>query len=73
MTPTPTPTKNYATWHIELNTFCPYCKEYVDLLDHTDFWDGRKFQPIEHNTRRTENVEVHCPKCEEDFIVDFEY
>jgi phage FluMu protein Com len=66
-------TKNYATWHLELNTECPHCKEYVDLLDYTDFWDGRKFEPIEHNTRHTENVEVHCPKCDEDFIVDFEY
>jgi hypothetical protein len=72
-TKTPPPKKHYALWHIELTTECPHCKEYVDLLDYTDFWDGARFKPMEYSTRATQDVEVYCPNCEEYFIVDFEY
>lgn len=39
-----------ATWDISLDCECPGCKEYVDLLDFADFWDGRSIEPIEHDT-----------------------
>lgn len=65
--------KIYATWHIELTTDCPDCKQYVDLLDYTDFWDGSRFQPLEYRTAATTDTEVHCPNCGSDFIVDFEF
>lgn len=65
--------KGYATWNFSLTTHCPYCEEWVDLLDEVDFWDGRHFVPCEHGTDRAQNVEVTCPKCGHEFLVDFEY
>ena len=65
--------ENKATWIVELNTDCPNCKEYVNLLDYVDFWDGRKLKVAEHGTERSENVDVICPECSHVFIVDLEY
>jgi hypothetical protein len=65
--------KTTAQWSISLNCDCPHCKEYVDLLDATDFWDGVEFEPGEHNTSKSRDVHVYCPKCGEEFIVDLEY
>jgi hypothetical protein len=36
--------KLYATWHIELNVHCPACREWVDLTNCDDFWDGLKIK-----------------------------
>lgn len=62
-----------AYWDIGLDIECPACKEWVDLLRTDDFWEGRSFNPIEHHTHRTENVEVVCPECDHKFIVDFDF
>lgn len=62
-----------ATWSISLDTECPGCKEYVDLLRYSDFWDGRGLEVCEHNTERSEDVEVVCPECNHEFTVDLEY
>lgn len=63
-----------ATWSISLDADCPECKEYVDLLDDPDFWDGRCSLDIgEHGTERSVGVEVYCPKCGAEFEVDLEY
>lgn len=62
-----------ARWSISLNTECPACKEDVDLLDADDFWEGRRFEVVEHGTDRTRGVRVICPKCDHKFNVDFEY
>jgi hypothetical protein len=60
-----------ATWSISLDCDCPKCKEYVDLLTYSDFWDGRKFEPCESGTEITAGVEVVCPECGHEFTVDF--
>ena len=65
--------KVIATWSVSLDTKCPECGEYVDLLDDPDFWDGRKLEIGENGTKNSENVEVICPKCEAYFNVECEY
>ena len=67
------PPKTTAQWSISLDCDCPHCKEYVDLLDDTEFWHDAEFQPIEHNTEKSRNVTVYCPNCGEEFLVDLEY
>lgn len=62
-----------AWWTVELNCDCPSCKEHVDLLDYSDFWDGRRLDIPEHDTERSTAVEVTCPECGHDFEVDLAY
>ena len=62
-----------ATWSISLDCECPGCKEQVNLLDYTDFWDGRHLEVPEHDTDRSTDVEVVCPECGHEFEVDCEY
>lgn len=62
-----------AFWDIHLYCECPFCKDYVDLLEFVDFWDGVKFNLGEHDTDRTKGVDVTCPNCEEEFTVDLTY
>ena len=65
--------KAIATWDISLDTTCPICKKYVNLLDDADFWDGKKLEIGEHGTRNSECVEVTCPECYGNFIIECEY
>jgi len=65
--------ENKAFWNVELYTDCPNCKEYVNLLDYVDFWDGRQLNVAEHGTERSIDIEVVCPVCFDEFIVDCEY
>lgn len=62
-----------ATWCISLDCTCPGCKEYVNLLDYADFWDGRKLSVPEHGTERSKGIEVVCPECGLEFAVDCYY
>ena len=62
-----------ATWIVELNCTCPSCDEYIDLLDYADFWDGRALNVAETCTSRSRDVEVVCPLCDHEFLVDCEY
>lgn len=67
------PAKIIATWNISLLCRCPHCQIDVDLLDYSDFWDGRKLDVGEHETKRSNDLEVTCPNCYEDFEVCCEY
>jgi len=69
----PTTTPVYATWSISLDTDCPKCGKYVDLLQADDFWDGRHLELGEHGTERSKAVEVECPECHHEFEVTCEY
>ena len=62
-----------AEWHAELTCDCPACGQYVDLLEYPDFWDGRKIEVCEHGTDRTRGMEVVCPNCGAEFLVDCNY
>lgn len=61
-----------ATWMVELNCHCPKCGEYVNLLDYI-FWEMNEMQIPESGTDRSRNVEVKCPECSHDFLIDCEY
>jgi hypothetical protein len=65
--------KHYATWYMSLDTECPHCNEWVDLMEFPDFWDGRSFEVGEHGTERTKDVRVNCTECRKEFRVDLEY
>jgi len=52
-----------AQWSVSLDAECPQCEQYVNLLDYADFWDGRKLEIGEHDTKRSDAVEVVCPQC----------
>lgn len=70
----PTEERVAATWTIELNCDCPKCGEYVDLLTHSDFWDGRKDLALgEHSTKRADRLPVACPECNHEFEVECVY
>lgn len=62
-----------AIWNLSLNVDCPQCGEYVNLLDDPDFFDGRELEPCETRTEHSRDVEVQCPNCEHEFVVDLEY
>lgn len=58
-----------ARWEVELNCHCPKCNQFVNLLEATDFWDGRGLDIPEHDTEYSNNLEVNCPECNHVFEV----
>ena len=64
------PASILAQWSVSLDCKCPKCNETVNLLDAPDFWDGLSDLDIpEHNTDRSNNLEVVCPECYHEFEV----
>ena len=64
----------YAIWSLSLDCECPGCEKRVNLLYDTDFWDGRgQLKPCEHDTASSRDVEVICPECGWEFMVDLVY
>ena len=62
-----------ADWTLKLECVCPYCEQFVDLLDYADFWDGHPIDACEHGTERSKELEVVCPDCGRDFTVECQY
>jgi DNA-directed RNA polymerase subunit RPC12/RpoP len=62
-----------AQWSVELYAECPQCRERVDLLDAPDFWDGRTLDIPEHDTDNSNNLDVVCPRCGDEFKVRCEW
>jgi DNA-directed RNA polymerase subunit RPC12/RpoP len=52
---------------------CPQCREYLNLLDAPDFWDGRTLDIPEHGTENSDNLDVECPRCGHEFRVCCEW
>jgi len=67
------PSKLFASWELALWFNCPNCKESVDLLEDTDFWYDQTFEPCEHNTDKTIDVDIMCPKCGNEYVVSLAY
>lgn len=65
--------KTYANWEIQLYVTCPKCRERFDMMDDEDFRCDAAFEPLEHDTHATRDVDVTCPECENEFTVDFCY
>ena len=64
------PSQIEAQWEVALHCKCPKCGEFVNLLDETDFWDGHRMLDIpEHDTEYSNNLEVFCPECGQEFEV----
>lgn len=63
----------YAQWDLTLTCDCPHCKEFVDLLEYDNFWEGLELKACEHDTKNSKNVEVRCPNCHKEFTIDCEY
>lgn len=65
-----------ATWDVSLDTTCPTCNHWIDLFAETwvsDLISDRALQVGENGTPETTDVEVQCPRCQQDFHVDFDY
>jgi hypothetical protein len=62
-----------ALWRISLDVYCPGCSNYFNILDYDcEFWN-LGIQPVEHDTDKTKGVEVVCPECDHEFLVDLQY
>jgi len=59
-----------AEWYLHLWAECPGCKEQVDLLAYQDFWEDRTLAAGENGTPASRDVEVVCPECKREFVVD---
>jgi len=58
-----------ASWDLSLDVDCPGCKEWVNLLDYVDFFDGGVIEVCE--TKK--DFDVICPECGHEFVADIEY
>lgn len=64
----------YAVWSMSLDCECPSCKKDVDLLNYPDFWcDHMGLVACENHTDRSNNLEVVCPECAHEFVVNCQY
>lgn len=60
--------KTDASWELECHVDCPYCDAFLDLTSEIDDWYEALPTPLE--VHKNCNVEVECPSCGKDFIVD---
>jgi hypothetical protein len=60
--------KATPTWRIELNVNCPYCDEWLDLMNIlVDEWE---VMPRPGETRKNIDIQVACSKCKREFTID---
>lgn len=63
-----------AFWSMSLDCECPSCKKDVDLLNLPDFWHHHSgLVACENSTERSRQLEVVCPECGHEFVVDCQY
>jgi hypothetical protein len=63
-----------ANWSIEINTICPKCENYFDIIGaDCEFWIDQHFELAEHGTENSKDIETTCPDCKHEFLVDLEY
>lgn len=60
-----------AEWKITLECVCPHCCKTVDIFD--DVCVYGRLEVGEHDTKRSRDIDVVCPKCRVDFTIDCEY
>jgi len=66
-----------AIWSFSLDTECPKCGEDFDVNsageNGTCYIEDVRLQVCEQDTYNSKNIEVECPNCKHEFIVDCEY
>lgn len=55
-----------AKWNISCDTRCPYCNEYIDVMDVRDWFD---FLPKPGDIDNAFNGIVTCPYCNKEFLI----
>lgn len=58
-----------ATWRLELNVYCPFCEDIVNLLD----WESgieREALPEICKSEKDLDIEVECSECKKTFFVN---
>lgn len=61
-----------AIWSISLDCYCPNCEKHVNLLEEANIWESG-LEPCETFTKRSDSLEVNCPKCGYGFEAKCEY
>jgi predicted Zn-ribbon and HTH transcriptional regulator len=59
----------FASWTIELNTECPKCEHYFNLLDSPDFYEYSDIKLGESGKM----IDATCPECGYEFKVESDY
>jgi hypothetical protein len=60
----------YANCNFEFTTTCPYCEEYIDLLDHDKGYDhDYEYTQILFGDWDSVREDVECYHCEKTFII----
>jgi phage FluMu protein Com len=63
-----------ASWSISLDCKCPACKIKFDVLRlAAQPVQSGSMVPLEVDTVASRDIEVKCPACDHEFLVDCEY
>ena len=64
-----------ATWSFSLDCECPVCNMQFDVCTSDSAHDlfGNGLQVCEQDTPLSTDIEVICPHCEHEFVIDCEY
>lgn len=65
--------KTIATWDISLVCECPECNDIFDIFNEFDIIQVKDIEIGEHGTNKTTNIEITCPECGSEFLVDLGY
>jgi len=70
----PTPLeKTTSVWNIELNTKCPNCSAFIDLMDEQYMMEEYEIHCGEHDTPQSTDMIINCDECGEDFSTTLVY
>lgn len=65
-----------ASLDIEVNCECPYCEEYLNLLDYQKFEDLNEDGYLQRKVLKKDGYgnsnlseEIKCPACEKEFLL----
>lgn len=64
-----------AVWYYELITECPQCNSSINLtdVDGHDYVSDLQLDICEQDTIGSKNIDVYCPHCGKEFLVDCVY
>jgi len=65
--------KTTSVWNIELNTRCPNCYSFLNLMDEQYMMEEYEISVAEHDTPQSTDMIVCCGECGEDFSTTLVY